>query len=73
MYYSKVLWPLHETVIENGVAFVKEHDDSLLILPKYCDLGIRTIDYLRKNKIAKASIFKDQTISALQKIINSAQ
>jgi hypothetical protein len=75
IYYSKVLWPLHETILENGVIFIiKEmHDDSKLILPKYADLGIKCINYLRNENIAAASEFKKEKISKLEEIIASAQ
>lgn len=74
LFYSKVLWPLHETITKNGISFInKKHDDSLLVLPKFCDIGIKTIKYLRENEIAAASAFKDETIKKLRIIIDSAQ
>jgi hypothetical protein len=67
LYYSKVLWPLHITFLEVGKKIITEdkHDDSKIILPKYADLGIRSIQHLKENNIIIGSKWKENTLSKL--------
>lgn len=74
LFYAKMLWPLHETIIKNGLDFIKNdrHDDSKLILPKYSELSIKCISYLKTNSIVQASIYKEDKIKAFKDIITAA-
>jgi hypothetical protein len=75
LFYSKVLWPLHGTIIKNGLTFINDniHDDSKLILPKYAEISIRCINFLRDMGVAAASDFKDDNIKKLNEIIQTKQ
>jgi len=68
IFYSKVLWPLHKTIIRDGVDYINQHDDSKIILPKYADLGIQLIKYLMHENVAAESRFKEGVKSDLEKI-----
>jgi hypothetical protein len=47
LFYSKVLWSLHDTIIKDGQEFIKDkHDDSKITIPKFADLSITCINYL---------------------------
>jgi len=74
IYYTKVLWPLHDTITSNGLDFIvnKKHDDSAITLPKYADLGIQCVEYLRANGISASSDFKTNIISKLEEIRKTA-
>ena len=75
LYYSKVLWPLHETIIKNGIDIIKndKHDDSKIILPKYADLSIRCINHLLNNMIVQESEWKNRTIKKFEEIRDITQ
>lgn len=70
LFYSKVLWPLHETICQNGEEFIlRKHDDSKLTLPKFAEMGINSIQYLIDNKIAQDSEFKLEIMNKFNKLI----
>ncbi|MBS3913066.1 MAG: hypothetical protein KG003_01065 [Bacteroidetes bacterium] len=71
LFYSKVLWPLNETIIKHGHDFItKMHDDSKITIPKFARLGIRCIQYLKENGLAQNSNFKDEIIKSLKELIS---
>lgn len=73
MFYSKVLWPLRHTISSNGEGFMKKHDDSHLILPKYCNLGIQAISCLSEKNFIVRSRFKEDTMSGFRRIIEKGK
>lgn len=71
LFYSKVLWPLHDTITTHGAEFINgKHDDSKITLRKYALLGISCIRYLISNNLAADSIYKQENIMKLQVLLN---
>ncbi len=71
VFYSKVLWPLHSTIVKHGKDFIREkHDDSKITLPKFAELGLNCIQYLKANGLAQDSTFKEENMQLLRELIN---
>lgn len=69
LFYSKVLWPLHTTIIENGEKFVAGlYDDSRILIPKYARISVKRINYLLDQNMVARSDWKDEKMELLKKI-----
>ncbi len=71
LFYSKVLWPLHSTIVTDGKPFITgiKHDDSKITLRKFATFGISTIRYLISNKLAVDSTFKQDNLKLLEQLL----
>lgn len=75
LFYSKVLWPLHSTIVTDGKPFINgvKHDDSKITIRKFATLGISTINYLINNKLAVDSTFKQDNLKLLERLLVDEQ
>lgn len=68
LFYSKILWPLHKTMLAKGKKFIEKHDDSKLTIPNYAKLSIECIHYLIENNLVQSSDYKRDILTKLENL-----